>query len=146
MLQGESFSCLENSLIGSFYFRLKPAPAHAQVVVEFAYDREGIVRVCVDQKGYENRKEVTLDIRNRRVEDPEAGGVTETPVNYISEKARRLAANPGLAQSLCEQILEVAAHYEAAIKAGEDEDLVDEVEGRLLELIDRAEEELESGE
>ncbi|MHC1727550.1 MAG: Hsp70 family protein [Syntrophobacteraceae bacterium] len=146
VLQGESLSCLENSLIGSFYFELKPAPANARVVVEFAYDREGIVRVCVDQKGHENRKEVTLDIRNRRVEDPEAGGMAETPVNYISEKARRLAANPGLEQSLCRQILEVTARYEEAIRSGEDEDLVDDVEGRLLELLDQAEEELESSE
>jgi len=146
VFQGESPSCLENSLIGSFYFRLKPAPANAQVIVEFAYDREGIVRVCVNQKGYENSKEVTLDIRNCRVEDPEAGGMTQTPVNYIAEKARRLAANPGLPRSLREQLLDVAGGYEAAIRSGEDEDRVDEVEGLLLELIDQVEDRLESSE
>ncbi len=147
VFQGESPSCLENSLIGSFYFGLKPAPAHSQVVVEFAYDREGIVRVCVDQKGLENRKEVTLDIRRLRVEGPEAArGMPETPVNYISEKARRLAAIPDLPPSLSEQILDFVTDYEAAIRAGEDDDVVDTVESRLLELLEQAEEEVDSSE
>ena len=69
VFQGESPSCSENTPVGSFLYPLEPAPALSPVVVEFAYDREGLVRICVDQKGYDNRKEVTLDIRNRKVEE-----------------------------------------------------------------------------
>ena len=80
VFQGENASCTQNSLIGSFFYPLKPAPAESPVIVEFAYDLEGLVRICVDQKGYDNRKEVTLDIRNRKVEDTASSGSVESPL------------------------------------------------------------------
>ena len=146
VFQGENTSCAENSLIGSFYYPLKPAPARSPVVVEFAYDREGLVRICIDQKGYDNQKEVTLDIRNRKVEDAASSGSSETPVNYIAEKARRLAGEAGLGEDLRRDIRRVAAKYEAAIRTGEDEDRVDELEDQLLAILEQAEEILEPGE
>ena len=146
VFQGENASCTENSLIGSFFYPLKPAPARSPVIVEFAYDLEGLVRICLDQKGYDNRKEVTLDIRNRKVENAASSGSAETPVNYIAEKARRLAAEAVLGEDLRRDILRVAAEYEAAIRTGEDEDRVDELEDQLLAMMEQAEVVLEPGE
>jgi molecular chaperone DnaK len=146
VFQGESVSCSENSLVGSFYYPLRPAPARSPVVVEFSYDREGLVRICLDQKGYDNLKEVTLDIRNRKVEDAAPSGSAESPVNYIAEKARRLAAEVRLDGNLRRDILQVVAEYEAAILTGEDEDRVDELEDQLLAIVEQAEEVLEPGE
>ncbi len=146
VFQGENVSCGRNSLVGSFFYQLEPAPSRSPVVVEFAYDREGLVRICIDQKGYDNRKEVTLDIRNRKVEDAVSTGSDESPVNYISEKARRLAADIRLEEDLGRDILQAATEYEAAIRTGEDEDRVDELEDRLLTIIEQAEEVLEPGE
>ncbi len=146
VFQGENASCTENTLIGSFFYPLKPAPARSPVIVEFAYDLEGLVRICLDQKGYDNRKEVTLDIRNRKVEDAALSGPAESPVNYIAEKARRLAAEAALGEHLRRDILRVASEYEAAIRTGEDEDRVDELEDQLLAVMEQAEEVLEPGE
>jgi molecular chaperone DnaK len=146
VFQGESLSCEENTPIGSFLYSLEPVPAHSPVVVEFAYDREGLVRICVDQKGFDNRKEVTLDIRNRKIEDTPSSAPAETPVNYVAEKARRLAADKRLAETVRNEVLEVVAGYEAAIRNGEDETRVDELEDQLLEILERAEEEIEGRE
>jgi molecular chaperone DnaK len=146
VFQGESFSCAENTPVGSFFYPLKPVPAHSLVVVEFAYDREGLVRVCVDQKGCDNRKEVTLDIRNRKVEDAPIEETADAPVNYVAEKARRLVEDDRLPESVRREIGRVVASYEEAIRAGEDETRVDDLEDQLLEIMEQAEEELESGE
>lgn len=146
VFQGESLSCLENTLIGDFYYPLEPSPVNSEIVVEFAYDREGMVRICLEQRGYDNRKQVTLDIRSRKVEEAQATQTAETPVNYIAAKAGRFAADERLAESLRREIRTVAASYEAAIGSGEDESRVDDLEDQLLELLEKAEEELESGE
>ena len=146
VFQVENTSCTENTLIGSFFYPLKPAPARSPVIVEFAYDLEGLVRICLDQKGYDNRKEVTLDIRNRKVEDAALSGSAESPVNYIAEKARRLASEAALGEHLRRDILRVASEYEAAIRTGEDEDRVDELKDQLLAVMEQAEEVLEPGE
>lgn len=146
VFQGESLSCLENTEIGKFIYPLKPAPANSPVVVEFAYDLEGLVRICVDQKGFENRKEVTLDIRNRRIDETPGSESCATPVNYLAEKAGRLALDERLAESLRQEIGQMRVSYEEAIRSGEDESRVDDLEDQLLELIEQAEEELGSGE
>jgi molecular chaperone DnaK len=146
VFQGESLSCSENTPIGSFYYPLEPAPAQSPVVVEFAYDREGLVRICVDQKGYDNRKEVTLDIRNRKVEDVQESDLSEAPVNYIAAKAGRLAADTSLPEDLRSKILQVLESYEEAIRSGEDENRVEDLEDRLLEIMEQAEEESPSSE
>ncbi len=146
VFQGESLSCSENTLVGEFFYPLKPAPAYSPVVVEYAYDREGLVRICIDQKGFDNRKEVTLDIRNRKIDEASGGQPDETPVNYLAEKAGRLARDERLAESVRQEIEKIRVSYEEVVRSGEDESRVDDLEDQLLELIERAEEELESGE
>jgi molecular chaperone DnaK (HSP70) len=42
--QGEEVSCLENVPVGHFDFPLKPAPARSPILIEFAYDKEGLVQ------------------------------------------------------------------------------------------------------
>jgi len=143
--QGESSSCSENALIGGFFFPLKPAPMGSPVVTEFAYDKEGIVHVTVDQKGYNNRKEVTLDVRSRQVTERVAAGESEV-LNYIIEKYRKLAGSGLLPENLKKELMETGGTYEQALKRGDDEDLIDELEEKLLEKIEEAEETLEESE
>ncbi len=146
VFQGESLSCAENTLVGEFPYPLKPAPANSPVIVEFAYDREGLVRICIDQKGFDNRKEVTLDIRRRTIEEAQESEPDEVPVNYVAEKAGRLAHDQRLSENVRNEIRKLKRNYEEAIRGGEPESLLDDLEDQLLEVIERAEEELASGE
>jgi molecular chaperone DnaK len=143
--QGESPYCRKNTLIGAFEFPLKPAPANSPVTVEFAYDREGIVHVSVDQKGYNNSKSVTLNVRQKTLQtESEAEGLVEKPVNYISEKARRILADERLPQELKDALIKLTGKYEQAVLAGDDDALIDELEDQLLEKIEQAEEGFET--
>lgn len=143
--QGESPSCRENTLIGAFDFPLKPAPANSPVTVEFAYDREGIVHVSVDQKGYNNSKSVTLNVRQKTLQiESEAEGLADKPVNYISEKARRILADERLPQELKAELTKLTGKYEQAVVEGGDDALIDELEDQLLEKIEQAEEGFET--
>lgn len=143
--QGESPSCRENTLIGAFEFPLKPAPSSSPVTVEFAYDREGIVHVSVDQKGYNNSKSVTLNVRQKTLQiESESEGLVEKPVNYISEKARRIMADERLPRELKDALTKLTGKYEQAVVGGEDDALIDELEDQLLEKIEQAEEGFET--
>jgi len=146
VFQGESLSCQENTLVGEFFYPLEPSPAFSPVVVEFAYDREGLVRISIDQKGFDNRKEVTLDIRKRKINEAAESQPEEAPVNYLAEKAARLAREERLTEEVRRELGKVRASYEEAIRSGKEENQVEDLEDQLLELIDRAEEGLESGE
>ena len=141
--QGESSSCRENTAIGQFDFPLQPAPFGCPVTVEFAYDREGIVHVSVDQKGYNNSKCVTLDVRKKRVQSERTMESGSTPLNYISEKARRLLNNERLSEGSRVELGEATLGYEQALTNGEEDSRIEELEDLLLEKIDQAEEELE---
>jgi len=141
--QGESPSCKENTLIGNFHFPLEPAQAHSLVIIGFAYDKEGIVHVTIDQKGYDNRKEVTLDVRKRKVFDKEDVEIGRTPVNYVAEKAIRLSENDKLPQELRDGLSDLAGEYELALRTDEEDETIDEMEDRLLEKMEEAEERLE---
>ena len=141
--QGESLSCKDNTLIGEFYYDLKPAREHSPVTVEFAYDKEGVVHIIIDQKGYNNRKEVTLDVRKRKILDKE-GVVTErTPVNYVAEKAISLSQEAILPQNLRAELSDLGGKYELGIKRGEEDDKIDGLEEKLLDKIEEAEKRLE---
>ncbi|MCX5919565.1 MAG: Hsp70 family protein, partial [Deltaproteobacteria bacterium] len=140
--QGESASCRENTRIGKFYFTLKPAAAHSPVTVEFAYDREGVVHVTIDQKGAENRQEVTLDVRKKRVLQREGGAEGPEVLNYILEKSRRLIREEKLPPDLRRELTRLSLDYETALREqGEDRD-IDDLEDRLLERMEEAEERL----
>ena len=141
--QGESSSCLENTLVGAFRFPLKPAPRRSPVVTEFAYDREGLVHVTVEQKGYDNRKEATLDVRRRQVVAKEEMGEGLGPVNYIAEAARGLLRESRLPVQLSREIRELTEEYEEALTRGDAGDAVDSIEDCLLEKIEEAKERLE---
>ena len=143
--QGESPSCGENTPIGKFDFPLKPAQAKTPIVTEFAYDQEGIIHIVVDQRGCRNRKEVTLDVRQKRVlEEGEAGSVeSQAVLNYIIEKARRLVQEPSLPEDLRREMAELTDRYETALRTEADDSLVDELEERLLEKMEAAEEQAE---
>jgi molecular chaperone DnaK len=141
--QGESASCRENTRVGQFYFSLKPAAAQSPVTVEFAYDREGVVHVTIDQKGSENRQEVTLDVRKKRVLQREGGAEGPEVLNYILEKSRRLIREERLPPDLRQELTRLSLDYETALREqGEDRD-IDDLEDRLLEMMEEAEERLE---
>ena len=142
VLQGESRSCKENTLIGRFPFSLKPSPAGSPVVTEFAYDKEGIVHITVDQKGYDNRKEVTLDVRKREIIERQSGVEEQKILNYIIEKSRRLMVEEALLPDLRRELEELTAQYEGAIKDSKDETLIDRYEDMLLGKMEEAEERL----
>jgi molecular chaperone DnaK len=137
--QGEMPRCSENTLIGDFSFELLPAPAHSPVVVEFRYDLDGIIRVTVSQKGTDRRKEVTLSTRLREA-GQEAATRREVD-NYVLRKAQALAAAlpPGEAQR---RLRDAAAAYAAALESEATPPAeMDEVEDRVLALIDELQEE-----
>ena len=144
--QGEQPSCSQNTLIGDFLFELEPAAENSPVVVEFSYDTDGIIRVRVHQKGTDNRKEVTLDSRARRVEATlaeAAAGVDSSGVdNYMIRKARKLAES--LPEDDLRRRLLAAASAYAAILASDSAEAgeVDELEDDLLECLDQTEEAL----
>jgi molecular chaperone DnaK len=141
--QGESPSCAANTRVGSFDFVLKPAPIGCPVTVRFAYDREGIVHVTVDQKSYDNTETVTLDVRKKEF----LKGVSETleggPINYISEKARRLLGQPGLPRELLDRLTAATARYESALREEAEDAAIEAAEDELLELIESLEEKIE---
>jgi molecular chaperone DnaK len=140
--QGESSRCSENTLIGNFSFKLLPAPAGSQVVVEFRYDLDGVIGVVVHQKGTDNRREVTLSTRKRELAVAGAAGTSGSAgavENYILRKARVLAAGlpPG---ELRERLAAAAESYEEALADTEaSPDDVDPAEEDLLEVLEEAE-------
>ncbi len=139
VFQGESESCKENSCIGSFPYSLKPAPAGSPVITEFAYDKEGLIHITLEQKGFDNRKEVTLDIRSNRLIDPEEAAGEEKIVNYMVSKGRKLAARSDTPQKLRDELSALLDEYVAALGEG-NEASIDSLEERLLELMDEIEE------
>jgi molecular chaperone DnaK len=140
--QGEKASCLENVPVGSFDFRLKPAPAQSPIRIEFAYDKEGLIHITADQKGYQNQKEVSLDIRQKKILDPEISAPASRVVNYIIEKARDLLAEPRLPEDVRDNLNRLVETYEQSLVAeSEDQDL-DALEDELLSAIEAAAERL----
>lgn len=141
VFQGESHSCKENSLIGSFMFELSPAPEGCPIIAELSYDRDGVIHVVVEQRGYGNRREVTMDARSRSAEAEEVPvELDEEVVNYMVQKARRLAACAGLPEGLRHRLETAVAAYAAALGGQVGDAQVDDLEDALLELMDEAEE------
>lgn len=142
--QGESHRCSENTLIGKFLFELEPAPEGCEVIDELSYDLDGIVRVRVEQRGYDNRQEVTMDTRQvgqvSDAESPEQVGGAEVD-NYILRKARSLVAE--LTECpLRDRLMRATEDYAAAMQ-GDEESEIDTAEDLVLELMEMAQETLE---
>ncbi|WP_297954247.1 Hsp70 family protein [uncultured Desulfobulbus sp.] len=151
VFQGESPSCSENTLIDSFRFDLKPAPAGSPVTLEYSYDLQGIVRVTVSQKGFENSRTVAVELHkagvsseHAAVAESDAPALADKPVNYLSQKARQLLQDSRLAPASVRELTLLAHRYETAVVNGADEGLVDDLEDELVALMDMLEEDLDS--
>ena len=151
VFQGESPSCSENTLIDSFRFDLKPAPAGSPVTLEYTYDLQGIVRVTVSQKGFENSRTVAVELHkagvsseHAAVAESDAPALADKPVNYLSQKARQLLQDSRLAPASVRELTLLAHRYETAVRNGADEGLVDDLEDELVALMDMLEEDLDS--
>ncbi len=140
VFQGESDSCRENSLIGAFPYPLKPAPSGSSVVAEFAYDKEGLIHITLEQKGYDNRKEVTLDTRTTQVTERNDAAAEGKITNYMVSKGRKLAQQSNAPEKMRDELSTLLDEYVAALESGDDEELIDSLEERLLELMDEIEE------
>ena len=151
VFQGESPSCSENTLIDSFRFDLKPAPAGSPITLEYSYDLQGIVRVTVSQKGFENSRTVAVELHkagvsgeHAAVAESDAPALADKPVNYLSQKARQLLQDSRLAAASVRELTLLAHRYETAVISGADEGLVDDLEDELVALMDMLEEDLDS--
>ncbi len=147
VFQGESPSCRDNTLVDSFRFELKPAPMHSPITLEFSYDLQGIVQVTVNQKGYANTKTVAVDLKKPKTAGKQVKGkeneepvLGDKPINYISQKARQLLQETRIPQDSLAELKTLTCQYEAALLDNEDEERVDELEDRLVELMDTLEE------
>lgn len=138
--QGESPSCRQNTLIDAFHFDLEPAPANSPVLAEFAYDKDGIVRIVVEQKGYNNRKEATLDVRKKKIMDGDGPRDEQQVLNYVIEKARRLLGETALPGDFRNELDDLATAYEKALRTGQEDANLDDLEDKLLEKMEEAEE------
>ncbi len=151
--QGESEDPLENTLIGSLDLLLSPAPLHSPVRIEYSYDLNGIIKVKVEQKGYSARREIDLDSArqnqmflevdleaeldefDQEINDKDAD---EEVTNYILHKSRDIL------ESLTDEaeintLGALIADYAKSLK-GNDEDLVDDTEGALIDYLDELQE------
>ena len=151
VFQGESPSCSESTLIDSFRFDLKPAPAGSPITLEYSYDLQGIVRVTVSQKGFENSRTVAVELHkagvsgeHAAVAESDAPALADKPVNYLSQKARQLLQDSRLAPASVRELTLLAHRYETAVRNGADEGLVDDLEDELVALMDILEEDLDS--
>jgi molecular chaperone DnaK len=140
VFQGESDSCRENSLIGAFPYPLKPSPSGSSVVAEFAYDKEGLIHITLEQKGYDNRKEVTLDIRTNQVTERDEAAAEGKITNYMVSKGRKLAQQSAAPEKMRDELSARLDEYVAALESDADEETIDSLEERLLELMDEIEE------
>lgn len=137
--QGEQPLCSQNTLIDNFPFELEPDVAGAAVVIEFAYDTDGVIRVRVQQKGTDNQEEVTLDTRSGRDKDAAPEPVVDVD-NYMIRKARKLCDDlPD--GDLRQRLHDAAAAYQTILSAETaDSAEVDRIEDDLLDRLEEAEE------
>ena len=111
--------------------------------MEFAYDPEGLVHITVDQKDRQNRKEVTLDIRRRKIlgaEAEEPAPASLRVVNYIIEKANNLLQSRQLPPEERQRLQDLAAAYAAALQQEESGPELDALEDELLAVMEELEE------
>ncbi|NIA08540.1 MAG: Hsp70 family protein [Nitrospiraceae bacterium] len=138
VFQGESDHCSQNESIDSFNLSLRPSPIHCEIVVEFSYDLDGIIHVVADQKGYDNRKEVTMSVRERG-----AGGVQASITeDYLQRKAKKLLEAKEIPEDdpARKQLVEALDAYSKAKDSGGTEEDLDTLEEDLLDAIEEAEE------
>jgi len=133
--QGESPRASQNTLVGEFYYHLKPAPAHTPVRVEFSYTLDGIVQVKVLQKGTDNVTSVSLNVADA-AKDAKSASLTpaaaETatspaaPLSPVERKAIELAKTlPDEARARLEGLLHRYRKSEGDAREAAEEALLD---------------------
>ncbi|MDR3333091.1 MAG: Hsp70 family protein [Synergistaceae bacterium] len=144
--QGESEEPEDNTLIGKTELRLARSEAETPIIVEYAYDLNGIIHLMAEQKGYSKRTEVRFDSRQPQIsrhqeleimdddeEDEEMLRKQSSPINFVVHRARELlktmpdGADKGTFAAL-------AGRYEQALL--EDSDEIDDLEDELLSAMD----------
>ncbi|MBP1720369.1 MAG: hypothetical protein H6Q43_3807, partial [Deltaproteobacteria bacterium] len=117
---------------------------HSPVIVEFAYDKEGVVHVTVDQKGKGNRKEMTLNVRRKQVADKTQEQEQPEILNYVLQKSRRLIQEESLPADLREELAGLSRDYEKVLRSQEADEKINDLEDRLLAKMEEADERLGS--
>jgi molecular chaperone DnaK (HSP70) len=160
VLQGESPNTRENTLVGAFHVRFDPKPAGASVCVGFEYDRSGLVRVSVsDRGGQQLLKSHSLDLgataqSNSELQTlrkiagdrggpgpkdgagpPERGQDASAPQlsNFLIEQVERQLA--GAPASDLAPIRTALGSYKELLAAGRDDE-IDDIEERLYAWLD----------
>lgn len=159
--QGESRNTRDNVHVGAFLVPLPPMAAGSPVQIGFEYDRNGLIRVSVSEKGGA-LKRYTMDLnrsaagnsepalRRRTItvdEGSEDGdgsaGEAIGVLNFLIERVeRRLAEGPEEAHP---EIRELLGSYKEQLAAGDDERL-DGLEEALYAWLDAGGEEKEEEE
>jgi molecular chaperone DnaK len=152
--QGESSNTRDNVHIGAFFVPLPPMPSGSPVHIGFEYDRNGLVKVSVSDKG-NALKHYTMDLKRSAAsntepavlrhaltldeeDDDEPIGAPAGALNFLIERVeRRLAVGPESAHA---EIRGMLASYQARLAAGEDEGL-DDLEEALYAWLDEGGEE-----
>ena len=155
VLQGESRSTRENTLVGTFHVPFEPKPAGAAICVGFEYDHSGLVRVSVsDQGGVKVLKSHTLDLGRSVESNSEVLSLSRVARGALGEHAEAPQsdepADQGLSNFLIEQVERRLAGapagemteirgdlgtYRELLAAGRD-DQIDDVEERLYAWLD----------
>ncbi len=125
VFQGEAPRASQNSQIGTFTYKLEPAPSQSPVRFQFEYDLNGVVRISVSQPGTKNEKTVALQVADAAKVREEAGSGGEGPV---VRKARALLPRLQAAQKA-----ELERRIEAlAVSQGNERDAAEDA---LLDFI-----------
>jgi len=157
--QGESRNTRDNVPVGAFLVPLPPMGAGSPVQIGFEYDRNGLIRVSVSEKGGAlkrytmdlnrsaagnsepalRRRPVTVDAGSSEDGDGSAGEAAGV-LNFLIERVeRRLAEGPEEAHP---EVHEQLASYRQQLAAGDDERL-DGLEEALYAWLDAGGEEEE---
>lgn len=120
VFQGESRRASENMRVGAFDFPLEPRPMNSPIRVEFAYDLNGVVKVCVSQPGTTNAKTVALSVAD-------AGKAAAAPaLSAVERKGRELLERlPPEQRATLERLLGEYAQAQGAVRERAEEALLD---------------------
>ncbi|MDR1050830.1 MAG: Hsp70 family protein [Deltaproteobacteria bacterium] len=75
IFQGEGEDPEDNNVIGVKNLSLSASPQGTEILVEYSYDKNGVVHVVAEQRGYSRKMELKIDSRN--------------PQNYEGERLER---------------------------------------------------------
>ncbi len=146
IFQGESPIPEENTLLGATTLSLAKAPGGSPVIIEYAYDLDGIVRISAEHKGYSRKKEIRIDSRDPQVfidldtdgftgeenDDSREGGAPL--INFVTARARALLERMPKGAHY-DELSSLLSRYEEAL-SNESEDL-ENIEDQLLCIMEK---------